>query len=516
MLPLHKNALIRRGAWLTFRTGRLAASAIVLGAILGVALLFIVMAQRADLAVIDWPKVWQAFGFVVAVIQVIAATYAALGMSLGAIGEEKQRKTYEFLVTLPLSPANKTVGMALGSTMSAGAVLAALTPLGFLSSWAGGADVGRLLWFYAVLYGGYLAVSLLGVALSHGVGGGGLGWLLVFIVAGAGIVLGGALHDNNAKVTPLLTLTPFNLMEFSLRSSQDAMMVRLPGPSHFYNWAVPWQSVPLAFEVYLAALSFILARRKLSRPSAPPLPRTTVLWAMVVFQFLLIGFLADYLAEPGDLRAFIVGLQVAYFLLVLLWGVMSQPDYAQLMQWCGKTPRGVFPKLLADIRSAQSPNLLSMAALWAICIAGLLSMLNLYGHSMPVLPGIICSAVLLTYLLTYQLLVVLMAFSVRRGEKILGFLLMAACVVVPSLFSTIPGLSLLGHATPGDLLFSAWEVGESRRVFLMLSPDWLLDAAKSFGFAGAGILVFGYLCWWRLGIMRRRLPADLPPLPAAA
>jgi len=520
MLPLSRNPLIYRQWRIAFRPTKLAGALLVVGCLLLLTLALISLHQTDAMArSINWAQTWRVFATVVLGLQVVLAYYAALAAGMDSVATEKLRKTQEFLVTLPIGPADKAVGLAIGHNLHPLLLILLLTPLAILAGSSGGMDLGQLVWLQALVYAGFAACSLAGVAMSAGMGGGPVGWVVVLLLGGAGLSVMEAAGEE--RIMPLLTICPFAAVRAAYLTAvgpwgdcaPDVADVFRQGGCHFFSTEVPWQVAPLAFLIFFAALAYLVARRKLSRPSGPPLHRGLVVVAFIVFQVLLVGFLADALGHEADNADDIVATSLSvYFVFVLLWALLSQPDYAALMEWV--QARGFRPgQLLGQaFGNRRCPNLVPMAALWVIAAGTMVATNRLYWDTLDDARVLITCGTLLAFLLLYQLVLLLMSVSVRRNGRILGLLLVVACVAIPVAFSTIPEMEGLVRLTPMGL-FENFGDHVIREPF---GEDYWRRIIIGSVAACLGAAVVAGLCIAQLRALRRMTPQANRPTPDAA
>ena len=300
MLYLHKNPLIWREWRIATRPRRLWGGAIGLLILLILAYSFIDLGVSSEDPPGEWTTTASRFSLFVIGVQVLLVFLAALGATLDTVVAERLRKTYDFLVTLPISGADKVVGLALGSTLPFFLAFLVLTPIGIISGLAGRLDPANLMWFYLIMFTGYLAVALTGMAWTSSFARYRGGWLVVLVSFAVGAALIAAPLSYYFTAIPVLTLSPYGLMVASFADTEEVARVFRDGMTSFYGLRTPWQLCPVVFYLFVAALSFAVATRKLSKPEGRPLPRWAVIVAMFVFQFLLFGFLRDALFDEED------------------------------------------------------------------------------------------------------------------------------------------------------------------------------------------------------------------------
>jgi hypothetical protein len=504
MLALNSNPLVYRQAKMIFRPFSMMAGLMLIAGMLGLVLMYIVLQQNLKDRPIDWPWTWQAFGYVVLVIQILAAFYGSMAVSMGSVPAEKSRKTYEFLVTLPISPADKVAGLTLGHNLHLLAVVAVLTPVGFLASVAGGADPVRLAWLYVMIYTGFLAASLIGVAISSRLGGGLLAWVIVI-----GLIVFGLIETVDMRgfwETPYLAAAPFKCMVASLSEQRYLGGVFLAGGCHFYGWTVPWQAAPITFHIFLAIVAFGVAARQMSRPSQPPLPRAWTLLAAIAFQAIFVGFLSDSMARipPAILSYFdhqrmaAEAFLIAYFNVLLLWALFAQPNNATLMEWAGRRPAPGLRLFTEGFSTIRSPNLVPLAALWIIHVGAVWAIDILYWKSQLSAGWMLgLSGALLAYIVAYYLMFLVAAISFRRGEKLVGVGIAVLCFGVPAAFATLPEMRQLLYATPIGILDIPLAARETQTDNMV---------ALSLFYAGLWIAVFGAICALQLARLARKSP----------
>jgi hypothetical protein len=520
MRLLHNNPVLYREMRMRLRPSSLAMLAVAVGAILGLALIYILLQEldrRGQWARIDWIHVWHGFAVFVMVVQVFFAFYVALGSAANCIPREKNRNTYDFLTTLPISAVDKVIGLAVGINLYPLMVLVFLMPVAVAAGMTGGIPLNAMLWFYVLLGVSFLAVGLLGVAVGSGSGGGTAGLLIVLLFLLSGMTIFGVIEEHSFAATPLLAISPYATLKVLLSPPGECAEVFQPGQHHFFGWAIPWQVSPLSFLVFLGILSFAVARNKLSFPSNPPLDRRTVLTAFVVFQVMLLGFLSDALTAVEHPSQTAGTFFMINFCLVMAWGLAGQPTYAALMHWAGGRPHWIRRLAGESFTQIGSPTIFPAGAMWLVSVGAIVAMNRLYWREVSWIGILLVGIVLGVFLLAYQSLYTAGCLALRRRGKVLGLVLVAACFTIPSIFSTLQHGERVLHATPLAVFgqFFSWNsplLNDGQAV----SKDFNYFASLSF--AVGELLVFGGVCLVALNRLARRAPraeASLPPLPAA-
>ena len=527
----HSNPLIWREWRMASRPGRFWGTLLVVFGLLAIVFANLVLqASNPSRWVgepgIDWQRIYRTFAAMVLGVQVFIAFYIAMASAMNSVVKEKQAKTHEFLVSLPISPARQVIGLAVGPNLLGLLLLVLLTPVSLIFGLAGGVDAANLLWIYILMAAGFAAVSALGVACSNGLGTTRAAWLVVLFVFVAGQSLIDLVDSSNFRALPLLTASPYAMMLASVNRPDEIAPIFLPGRYHFYNMTVPWQVCPLTFYIFLAAVGFTAARRRFTRPTGQALNRWAVVAAYAVFQVLFIGFMADRFGasqggDVGHAAAYLLG----FFMLILVWSVFATADYAHLMQWVER--RGAWPVRLVteSFTDHRTPPLLPAAVLWVLTVAGALTISALYWWTSPSwgievsLDGIIphdwqaaavswtirlglVGAICLVFLMAYSAVFLLGCLLARRAGGMVGALFLALAIAVPATFAGLGrvdeamNLTCFGLLSEGNLL--------SRDVS---DPVAMTAEAWTSLFGAIGLLViFGGLCAWRFAEMLRIAP----------
>jgi hypothetical protein len=513
MLPFHKNPILYREFRPRVRPSKLLAWAVALSGFLTLTLTYIILTvaeRRDDVLVIKWPHVWMDFADAVMAVQVFCGFYVTLALAANSIAREKAGRTYDFLTTLPIGPADKAAALALGTNLYSVMILIATVPIVLAAGLAGGYALATLLWFIAMLVAYFLAAGMIGVALGSGLTGGIVAWLIVLVVLAYDLSLRGLVTYPHFAITPLVSLAPY-ATRTALLDFPKVGHVFLPGHHHFFFWPVPWQVCPLSFLAFLWVLSFALAGRKLSRPGAPPLPRLVVVVAFVVFQAMAVGFLADAVRGIEEPHYLVGVFYMLNFLLILLWAMSVQPTYAGLMAWIGRGRFWLGRLVSQSVTTVLSPSLLAAAVMWIVAVAGIWSMDRIYWKYIPWQRILGVGGILLMFMLAYQSLFTVGCTASRRNGKALGLILVAVAVAVPAVFSTLKDQETLLNATPMSVLSQAHHLLDPQRAWLEEPSLWW-----SLSFAITELAVFGGLCLIALAALARRAPGPASPHPSAA
>ncbi len=513
MLLLHKNPILYRELRPRVRPSKLLALVVAVLGFLALALTYLILMvaeRRDDMVLIDWRRVWREFATVVMVLQVFCGFYVTLGVAANSIAREKGSRTYDFLTTLPVGPADKAVGLALGMNLYSLMILATTLPVALAAGLAGGYSLVNLLWFCALMGAFFLVAGMLGVALGSGLTGGILGWLIVLVILGFDLMLRHPVQHRYFTVIPLLSVAPYATLTVLLGDLKYLGTVFRPGEHHFFGWSVPWQVSPLVFLAFLWVLGFALARRKLSRPGTPPLDRPMVLGAFVVFQMLLLGFLADALTQVEGPSVVPAVFFVLNFLFILFWAMTAQPTYAGLMAWAGRGRHWLGRLVSQSVTSVLSPSILAGGLMWVVATAAIWAMDRVYWQRLPWQRILGAGGILLIFLLAYGSLYTVGCAASRRNGKALGLILVAVSVVIPVIFSTLEGYELLLNATPLSLFGETADLLDPATAWLKEPTLW-----RSLSFAAGELAVFGALCLAALAALARRAPGPAVPQPVA-
>ena len=505
MPALHRNPILFREWRIATRPGKLWGTLIVVFGLLLLAFVYITLQekysrlgffQQTARPEIRWPVVFERFAIAVMVVQSLIAFYVCFGLALDCLVKERQSNTHEFLVTLPISAPAKVVGLCVGVNLLPLLLWALLTPVGLIFGVYGGLDLHNLIWLYGLMLAGMAAVSLMGVAIGSGLGKRRGAWLLVLLLLLLGGPVSEVVTDSESIAMPVITVAPFGILAASVSDPAAISDVFESGAYHFYTLTVPWQVCPLAFYLFLAIVSFFAAVRKLSRPSAPPLPRWATAIAFAAFQALLIGFFADSLSSVWvNGHLYVASLYLAaFFVLILVWGWFSAAGYAGLMQWVERKrnwPGRLFTEAFTDIRT---PLFVSGAVLWGITVGAVLCINAFYWQTLPAGMILLGGVIMLGFLLAYQAVCLLGCLVSRRAGGPIGVMFLALVAGIPAAFSSIEGLEHFAKATSFGLLYEhdllkSWYAG----VRLSVSDPVI----QSILWAAGLLAVFFALCAWR-------------------
>ncbi len=512
------------------------------------ALALVYIALRAQAAApprrpFDWVLVFRTFTHVVLYAQIFIAIYGVLGFALDAIPSERLGNTHEFLITLPISPVDKVIGLFGGVSLLPMLLWVLTVPIALLAGALGNVPFSGLLWLHALMLTGWLAFTLIGIALGVGIGRARMAFFIVLGAFAIGFVVAKPVESRGFSAVPLMAIGPFSTVSPCL-SPPELLSVRpydyagfrgrpsifAPGQYHFFGASVPWPLAPICFYVFFAVVGFAAAARKLARPVPQPLPRWATLLGWAVFHVMLIGFLADTLS-----RMFLVLSAVlymgAFFALLLGWALFAATPYGPLMEWLSR--RRLWPvKLLTDpFSDTRVPPLLPLALLWVITMAAVMAIPQLYtgtassGSSdfaqwqatafrtrVPLL-GLILGLFLLAYFEAHQFA----CTFARRGGRWLGLLLMGLLVLLPMAFSNITGYEAVGNATPFGTLRKEIKLA-TRHVIAYEMPGYRpdYDAARhgaspaltqALCYSLVLVIGFGGLCMARMHSLRKLSPA---------
>jgi len=527
----HSNPLIWREWRMASRPGRFWGTLLVVFGLLGIVFANLVLNEHYRTLGhvrpgLDWQRVYVVFTAVVLGVQIFIAFYVAMASAMNSVVKEKQSKTHEFLLSLPLGPSRQVIGLAVGPNLLGLLLLVLLTPVSLIFGLAGSVDLTNLLWLYVLMAAGFAAVSALGVAGSNGLGASRAAWLVVLFVLAAGYSLLDFVDSSDFKSLPLLTVSPYALLWASVREPDRIAGIFSPGRYHFYSMTVPWQVCPLTFYVFLAVVGFAAARRRFTRPTGRALNRWAVVAAYAVFQVLFIGFMADRFGawsfgDVGHASGYLMG----FFILILVWSVFATADYAHLMQWVEKRRAWPGRLLTESFTDHRTPPLLPAAVLWAITVAGALTISALYWWTSPswgiqVSPDgiisrdgqfaavswtvrlVLVGAILLAFLMAYVAAFLLGCTLSRRAGGMIGALFLALAIAVPVSFAGLGRMDEAMNLTPFGLLMKGNLLScEVTDAVVMTSAAW-----TSLWGAIALLAVFGGLCAWRFGEMLRIAP----------
>jgi len=471
-----------------------------------------------------------------------------VGFTLDAIPSEHLGHTHEFLITLPIRPVDKVIGLFGGVSLLPMLLWLLTVPIALIAGLLGGLPLGGLVWLHVLMLTGWMAFGLVGLAIGAGLGGARRAVFIVLGLFAIGFVPVGAAGERDFSSVPLMAMGPYSMVSPCLfppklsrvpdyTSSSDVMVVHVspsrvgrnrvsifaPGQYHFFGARVPWPLAPICFYVFFGVVAFAAAARKLARPSPLPLPRWATLLAFAVFHVLLIGFLADTLSKSYHLTDALLYMG-AFFTLLLGWSLFASTPYGPLMEWLSR--RRLWPtKLLTDpLTDTRVPPLLPLALLWVITMAAVMAIPQLYKGTassgstdfaqwqarafrtrIPLL-GLVLGLYLLAYFEAHQLAC---TFS-RHSGRWLGLLLVALLVLLPIVFSSITGYDAIANATPyGPLLEEfdrvdmAWHRSDYDAARYGTSPA----LAEALTCSIVLVLGFGFLCMARMQSLRKLTPA---------
>ena len=473
MLPLNRNPLIYR-YWHAMGAGKFFGILAVAGGILGLAFIWLVIAQssshRYGAPSVDWNDVFLQFALFVMSAQVFVACFIPLGLTADTMPAERQRNTHDLFVTLPISPLDKVVGIVVGRNLLTGAIVALLVPVALVLGLAGGLELGRLIWFYVLLGGGFMLASLLGAAMTSGLGSNRQTWglvLLFLLLSGAASGIGRA----EGAPLPIMVLGPYSILRASTTDLGDLTTAFQPGGFHFFSLAVPWQVCPLVFYAFLSISSLLLAVRKFSRPTSPPSHRGGIVLFLLVFQFLVLGFTADPLREAVDDATAVVGLWygTAFFCL-LSWYLLSATPTGPAMQWIGLKSSWPARLFTGTLSGDRTPPLVAVGVMWLTVIAGAFAMDRLFwagaaGRDVASWRIVGTGLLLLLFLLAYAAFLQAGALIGKRRGVIIGAGIVLAVGLLPLLFAVVANeRTLLVNMTPMGVLGSGGNLlrGSSR------------------------------------------------------
>jgi len=501
MLPLRKNPLIYRN-WCTFtRPGALWGGLVAMVALLVLGYAYIYANHTYGYrATADHAEILRAFCTFVLAIQWFLAFYVSLAVALESLVTERSRNTYDFFVSLPISTADKTIGLFLGSNLWVIALLVLLVPAGLISGLAGGFDLATLAWLYLLMLVAFLSLGVTGVAVSMALGTMRGVWILVFVLFALGLVLLGGVRDRDFIAIPLIVLGPYSFLSVALGDPSGLAPVFTTQDYHFYSIIVPWRLCPIVLYLFLGVLSFAAARRRLSKPSGAALSRWAVIVAFVVLQLLLIGFLSDSFQRHGDKSPFIaIGYLWLFFFVVLLWAGSGIAEYSQLMEWAEKKRFWPLRLVTESFSDRRCPPLVPTAVVWLVTVGTILYVDALYWKTLSAHRVLLLGLLLLCFLCAYQTLVLLGSQLSRRKGSMLGVLFVAIAIVVPAVLTSARGLPAMRSATPLGILIDPvpWDNGGFLRG-TSPAPSWLYEG---FAWSLGEFVVFGLLAAWQFRTM---------------
>ena len=381
MPAMLRNPIIWRQWRVWSRRGKLWGILLANFAALLLAVLYIHLAQDPSRPGRTWQQMCLRFTQFVIAVQIFIAFYVSLGMTLDSLSHEKRGNTHEFLVMLPISAAGKTVGLWLGHNLLPLLLVVLMTPIGVVCGLIGGIEAGRLIWLYVLIYVGFCAYSLAGLAVSNALGSQRGAWIVVLLVFIVGTPIAGTAAERRFTMVPLMVFGPYSFLAAATSRPGEVADILAGGRYHFYSLNVPWQLCPLVLFGFMALFCFLVARRRLSRPSGPPVHRLLILVAFCILQVLLVGFLADSFTgfSPCATTALYFNL---FFGGILVWGITATPNYASLMQWVQHRPHWAIRLVTDSFRSVHAPAFLPMLALWAVTTATVICIDQLYLYAL--------------------------------------------------------------------------------------------------------------------------------------
>ena len=528
MRPPNRNPILYREWCIATRPAKFFGILLVVLALTGLTFLYTYLRLRQlefdNTYTVDWPAVFESFSITLLTAQFFICFFFCLGQAMNAISAEKARGSHEFLVTLPISATDKTIGLAFGPSLLVLFVALILAPIGIAAWVAAGLNTRSLLGLYAILIAGLLAVSFTGVIAGNSFGRGRLGWVIVMVWLFGSMGMTGVSHEADElliRVTPFSALAPFNLVAIAAEHASwqaDQFSGRGMHQHHFYGWTVPWQVGPVVMYLFFAALSFVAAAWKLNRPQSRPLRRWATLLAFAIFHILFVGFMTDLLIEDAvDLHRGVPGSAIVYllgfFLLIFFWSTFSTANYGRLMEWVEQ--RGHWTKRLVSqsFGDLRTPPLVAIACIWIVTVCAAVLVDWLYWNNVMQLRLILAGGVLLLFMLAYYVLFLTGLMMVRRNGAFVGMLFVLAAFAIPGMFATIEGLRPVLTLTPiglfndQNVLNTSWDPR---------TPGSIAEIRGSL-IAGAGLLLlFGVLCAGRFQSLLRKTPQGRKTAPSPA
>ncbi len=521
MLLPNRNPLVYRAVRVNTRPGLLVVGSL---AILGVLLLAFsyirLMAIDAQGRDFSWTYVYLRFAYLCLCLEIFLAFFVALGACLDRIVTERNRNTIEFLETLPLSPTDKVIGLCLSATLPFLVLGVILAVVGVVFGLAGGLSVVNLLWLQGLILAGYLASSLFGLLGSAWLGRFPWGWLCVIGMFFLSMTILGSL-GKGFTVLPLWTFSPYAIFSASVQCGEVPRIVAT-NDFHFYTLPVPWQVCPLVFYLYLGSVFFLSARRALSRPLGMDGARwMTVLFAALL-HVLLIGFLWDAFRHAAGIDASIgvLAYLILFSLLTLVWGLLTTPTPARSMQWVQRARPGWPIRMFTHaFWESGAPAVVPTVGLWVLAVAGATFLAKRFAPYLSLGGLMALGGLLLVFLTMYLLAYTTVALSARRIGKLLGVIVLAVLILVPTSFAIFPQTEFALAATPFGAITEYGEIigpsngcdcaGEryDRFVFAGESKPWKgAQFKRALGCGISGLAIFAILLVMRLRSQWKRSP----------
>ncbi|NBB94552.1 MAG: hypothetical protein GVY16_02315 [Planctomycetes bacterium] len=393
-------------------------------------------------------------------VQTLLAMFIALWTSLDAVVIERRQDSYVFLETLPLTPAEKVVGLAIGRNLPCLLLMACYGVVGVVAGLAGGVEMGRMLWLEAILLTGWAATVMIGLTLSIHSGRSSLGviLLILYLLLSLGIT-GPAIDGEGFDAWPMLTLAPFASMARSVAPLEDLSHGR-DGMIGFVLVDVPWQLCPISVYLLLAGAFFHSAARGLSRPSNPLARRSSALIVAPLLHIWLLGFLADTFDSGFDAYDWASAGMLymsAFVSLTFIWVLAHSPDRQAVMEWterAGRWHRWFSECLTEKGAAAVWPGI----ALMLIAVAAALATphiypLAVYPEVTAGLPEVttailLAAGIILPYFIAYGCLYAVGRLLSEKSGPVLGFLLFLAPILLPLLFAAASGRDGILSITP--------------------------------------------------------------------
>lgn len=522
------NPLVYRGVRSTFRRAGFWGGMLGLGLLMGFVLfcLYLDTARTggrhtaSGIPMSLWQTTAYRYAWFCLGLEMFVAVFVTLWVMGDSVVQERRQNTFDFLQTLPLSPGRKALGLLLGRCTWVLAVAAVAGIAGTISARIGGVAAERIAWLHGIAVSGFAASGCLGMAMSLGLGRLSLGGLAAVVLLLLSMGISGNLLDTNEAVLPLLPLAAGASLSWSLLSAKDLPGIIQQGRCHFYSLSVPWQASPVVFYLFLAGVFFLAARRNFARAGAAA-PRWRGLLGLVLFHYLLIGFLYDDLERarqwvrspdawwgPEIRSLFLARVCTGYLAgfgpVLLLWMILRTPAMDAVITWMRHRPRGWRgTTLVRSFFDGRSPTWPAGLAGWAVSLGAALAINHFFFEGAVSVRGLLAVAsVWALFLLGYAAWFQAGMLFNRSAGTLVGALFLSACLLGPSLLAAATDEESPLYATPVGVMIHA------DGMFTPLSKDEAKEAwekCRQNVLGGLVVLALGQgVCIWQRRIVARR------------
>ncbi|MFW6061690.1 MAG: hypothetical protein ACOC93_02675 [Planctomycetota bacterium] len=470
MRRLTENPLLYRGWWESDRPVRAVVwSAVALGLVFVAAIvLHLALFTNLDGTPPEnpgqlWRLYWDLMAVGVAGLQALLLIYLPASSCMDWLPLERAQKTEDLLVTLPLTPTDKVVGLSLAPSLKPMLIALELTPVQVGLMALAGAGASDILGLNLLLWTMFAAASTCAVALGARAGKSRAGAAVV----GAALVAG--LAVTAPAVTPegaaLVALSPSAAIFATAPVMDETAPLQQGAGWRLFTLPMPWQFGPLLVLAYVTAGAVLTARARLRTPTGVRVRRGVVLLMGALLHVLALGVLGEAWRaggrQPGAVTAGYLG---GSMLVVLIWLALTMPQQHELRQWLMDRPMPrLFRRSLAD---TTAPPLLPGLAGWAMPLVSLLALDALYWDRLAAWRLFAVGGVLLIWLLAYATLLLAGRLMWQKQGLWGGIALVALALLVPAVAAAaktdFPQLEWLEYATPVWVLNFPFAEGADR------------------------------------------------------